>query len=249
VSEDRFEDLGPKQPARPAAQGKGSAAEKLAERDRTHPEPVKPPEVPRPGNKYAWLVGIVMLMGLGVLLFAQTIPNQGEGLFGLKRGDKLPDFAAPLVESDLEGDVNLCQRKPCPEELGGRPACQIDHPGVMTSCELSRDPLVLTFVFDRAADCHPQVDRTERVKDDLEDVRFATVYFSRKDRGELRELVKARGWSQPVGVDHDGQLSTRYGVGVCPTTMFVRRGGTVLATKLGNLTEQQIRRIAGRLLG
>ena len=64
--EDRFEDL--------------SVGERLAERDRTHPEPVRRPEVPRPGNKYAWLVGIVLLMGLGVLLFAETLPNQGKGL-------------------------------------------------------------------------------------------------------------------------------------------------------------------------
>jgi AhpC/TSA family len=248
VSEDRFEDLGPKQPARPAAQGKGSTGDKLAERDRTHPEPVRPPEVPRPGNKYAWAVGILMLMGLGVLLFAQTLPNQGEGLVGLERGEPLPAFAAPLATGNLEGDVNLCEREPCADDLGESPACELDRPGVITSCELSRDPLVLTFVFDRAADCNPQVDRTERVKDDLDGVRFATVYFSRKERSELRALVEARGWSQPVAVDEDGQLSTRYGVGVCPTTIFVRSGGTVLTTKLGLLTEDQIRRNAERLL-
>src|ERR671925_905119 len=66
--EDRFEDL--------------TVGERLAERDRTHPEPVRRPEVPRPGNKYAWLVGIVLLMGLGVLLFAQTLPNSGEAVQG-----------------------------------------------------------------------------------------------------------------------------------------------------------------------
>jgi hypothetical protein len=234
MSEDRFDDL--------------TTGEKLARRDETHPEPVRPPEVPRPGNKYAWVVGIVMLMGLGVLLFAQTLPNQGEGLFGLERGEPLPDFAAPLVTSNLEGDVNLCDRRPCPESLGSQPACEIDRPGVLTSCELSRDPLVLTFVFDRGADCHPQVDRVERVKQELGGVRFATIYFSGKDRAELRGLVRARGWSQPVAVDEDGQLSTRYGVGVCPTTIFVRSGGAVLETKLGNLTETQIRRNAERLL-
>ncbi|MDQ5832476.1 MAG: hypothetical protein M3550_05375, partial [Actinomycetota bacterium] len=56
--------------------------ERLAERDRTHPEPGGRPEVPRAGNKYAWLVGFLMLMVLGVLLFVQTLPNRGEGLDG-----------------------------------------------------------------------------------------------------------------------------------------------------------------------
>ena len=78
---DRFEDL--------------SVGERLAERDRTHPEPVRRPEVPRPGNKYAWAVGILLLMGLGVLLFAQTLPNQGKGLKGPEVGQRLPAFAAP----------------------------------------------------------------------------------------------------------------------------------------------------------
>jgi hypothetical protein len=52
---DRFEDLSP--------------GERLAERDRTHPEPMRRPEMPHAGNKYAWLVGIVLFMGLAVLLF------------------------------------------------------------------------------------------------------------------------------------------------------------------------------------
>ena len=56
-----------------------SVGERLAERDRTHPEPVERPELPRQSNKYAWAVGIVALMLLGVLLFAQTIPNSGRG--------------------------------------------------------------------------------------------------------------------------------------------------------------------------
>jgi hypothetical protein len=233
VSDDRFEDL--------------TTGEKLAERDRTHPEPMKRPEVPRPGNKYAWVVGILMLMGLGILLFLNTLPNSGEALFGLKRGDRLPDFAIPLVTSNLEGDANVCQREPCPKGAGDLPACEIRSPAVLNICELSRAPLVLTFIFDRGADCYPQVDRTERTRDDIDGVRFATVYFSRKERSELQNLVEARGWSQPVGIDQDGEVSNRYGVGVCPTTMFVRPGGTVLTTKLGNLTEEQIRRNAERL--
>jgi hypothetical protein len=233
VSEDRFEDL--------------SIGEKLAERDRTHPEPVKRPEVPRPGNKYAWLVGIVLLMGLGVLLFAQTIPNSGEALFGLERGARLPDFAVPLATSDLEGDANVCQREPCPKGSGPRPACEIHNENVLTSCDLTRRPAVLTFVFDRGADCFPQVDRTERVKASVPGVSFATVYFTHKDRDEIQELVRGRRWTQPVGIDQDGQVVNLYGVGGCPTTMFVRPGGRVASTRLGNLTEDQLRRGAERL--
>jgi hypothetical protein len=221
--------------------------ERLAERDRTHPEPVRRPEVPRPGNKYAWLVGILMFMALGVLLFAQTLPNQGEGLEGPEKGSRLKAFAAPLALGDVEGDANVCQREPCPEQAGGRPACSLTSEEVVNLCELREKPLVLTVIFDRGADCYPQVDRTERIRRDFSAVNFATLFFTRKERGEIRRLVQARGWQQPVGIDRDGAVANLYGVGGCPTTIFARAGGEVVDTKLGNLTEDELRRRAAAL--
>jgi hypothetical protein len=236
VSDDRFDDL-------------GTPGERLAERDRTHPEPVRPPEVPRPGNKYAWLVGILALMGLSVLLFANTLPNTGKGINGPEPGTRLKAFASPSALGDVEGQPNVCQRKrDCNETNGPIPACEVRIPGVVNLCELRTRPLVLTFVFDRGADCLPQVDRTERVRDDLPGVNFATVFFSHKDRDELRRIVQGRGWRQPVATD-DGAIVNVYGVGGCPTTVFARAGGEVAATKLGNLTEDELRRTAQRLVG
>jgi AhpC/TSA family len=231
--DDRFDDL--------------TIGERLAERDRTHPEPPRRPEVPRAGNKYAWLVGILMLMGLGVLLFAQTLPNQGEGLEGPEKGSLLKAFAAPLALGNVEGDANVCQREPCPEQAGGRPACSLTSEEVVNLCELRRKPLVLTVIFDRGADCYPQVDRAERVRRDFGDVNFATLFFTRKERREIRSLVRARDWQQPVGVDRDGAVANLYGVGGCPTTIFARAGGEVVDTELGNLTEDELRRRAAAL--
>ena len=224
-----------------------SIGDRLAERDRTHPEPGARPEVPRPSNKYAWAVGIVALMLLGVLLFFQTLPNSGEGLRGPEPGSRLKAFAAPSALGALEGDANVCQREPCPEQAGAEPACELVSEDVVNLCQLRRRPLVLTFIFDRGADCYPQVDRTERLKDDLPGVQFATVFFSRKDREEIRRLVEARRWTQPVGVDEDGAIANLYGVGGCPTTIFARPGGRVLDTELGNVTEDELRRKAERL--
>jgi hypothetical protein len=231
--EDRFDDL--------------TVGERLAERDRTHPEQVSRPEVPRAGNKYAWLVGILMLMGLGVLLFAQTLPNRGEGLEGPQKGSRLKAFAAPSALGNVEGDANVCQREPCPAQAGGQPACSLTSEEVVNLCELREKPLVLTVIFDRGADCYPQVDRTERVRRDFRDVNFATLFFTRRERGEIRRLVKARGWRQPVGVDRDGAVANLYGVGGCPTTIFAGAGGKVVDTELGNLTEDELRRRAAAL--
>lgn len=236
MSDDRFDDLTP--------------GERLAERDRTHPEPApkRPPDLRSPANKYSWLVAIVMTMVLAMVLFLNTLPNSGEALFGLERGERLPDFAVPLATSNLEGDANVCQSEPCPSQSGAAPACSLHSASVMNICDLSRRPLVLTFIVDRGADCYPQVDRTERLKARLPEVQFATLFFTRKDRAQVKRLVRARRWTQPVGIDADGVVTNRYGVGGCPTTIFVRPGGRVLISKIGNLTERELEVTARRLL-
>ena len=252
MSDDRFGDLGRRN-------GEGGESERddalsigdrLAERDRTHPEPVRRPEVPRPGNKYAWAVGIVAVMGLSVILFTTTLPNSGESLAGPKPGTKLKAFAAPSVRGDLEGDANVCQHRKCNANAGRIPACEVRSRDVVNLCELWRRPLVLTFIFDRGADCLPQVDRTERARKVLPGVNFATVFFSRdKSREDLRAVVDGRGWKQPVAVDEDGALANIYGIGGCPTTVFARAGGRVASTEIGNITEAEIERRAKRLSG
>ena len=242
VSDDRFGDLGEGR-----EEERASIGERLAERDRTHPEPVKPPQPPRATNKYAWAVGILFVMVLSVILFVETLPNSGDALFGPKLGTQLKDFAAPSVRSDLEGDANVCQSEPCPKQAGEAPACSLDSDSVVNVCRLRRRPLVLTFVFDRGADCYPQVDRTERVLRKIDGVQFATVFFTRKERSEVRNLVEARGWTQPVGIDQDGAVANLYGVGGCPTTIFARAGGKVAAVDLGNLTEDQLLAKARRI--
>jgi peroxiredoxin len=233
VSEDRFDDL--------------TTGERLAERDRTHPEPVERPEVPRPGNKYAWAVGIVMLMGLGVLLFAQTLPNAGEAVQGPNKGQRLPAFAAPAADGNLEGDANICQREPCPEQAGEDPACELRSEQVVTVCPRNKRPLVLTFVVTRGTDCEPQVDRVERVRRQVSGVDFVTV-VSGDTREEAEALARARRWRQPVAVDEDGSVVNLYGIGICPVTVFAT-GGRVRQTNLGNLTEAELRRRVQRLLG
>jgi hypothetical protein len=243
--EDRFGDLGTGPPEEPRRR---SAAERLEERDRTHPEPgQRPPEVPRPGNRYAWLVGILMLMGLGVLLLTTALPNTGEGVRGPSPGDRLPKFAAPLASGHLEGQANVCQHRPCPRSAGRLPACEVPSAEAVNLCRLRRRPLVLTFVVTRGADCEPQVDRVERVKGDFPGVSFA-VLMSGNERADAERIASRRGWTEPVAVDEDGAVVNLYGVGVCPTTVFSLRGGRVFQTALGNLTESQLRSRLRQLL-
>jgi hypothetical protein len=248
VAEDRFGDLG----------GGGekdtrSAAERFEEEDRLRPEPdmppQRPPEVPRAGNKYAWVVGIVLFMGIAVLLFTTALPNTGAGLRGPERGSMLPDFAAPLATGDKEGDANVCQKaSQCNDQSGPVPACQIVSEGIFNVCEARKKPLIMTFVFDRGADCNPQVDRVQRMKDEFPGVNFAVVYFSDEDREEIAEIVKRRNWTMPVAHTPDGAVVNLYGVGGCPITVFSRAGGRVMESKLGPISEDGLRSRARKLL-
>jgi peroxiredoxin len=239
MPEDRFGDLGggPDEPDR------RSAAERFEEQDRINPEPDAPerrPEVPRPGNRYAWLVGIVMLMGVSVLFVTSSLPNSGEGLRGPQVGRTLPDFAAPSATGDLEGVANVRQRTGGSDSAGKNPACELVSADVVNVCELRKRPLVLTFLVTRGADCEPQVDRIERMRGDFQQVNFAAV-VSGNDRDDVGDIVRRRGWDLPVAVDEDGAVVNLYGVGVCPTTVFSTPGGKVRRVELGNLTEDGLR--------
>jgi hypothetical protein len=81
----------------------------------------------------------------------------------------------------------------------------------------------------------------------LRGVDAVTVYFSHAPWNEIRRNVRSRGWTMPVGIDHDGAVVNLYGVGGCPTTVFARRDGKVRGTRLGFLTEDQLVAAARRL--
>ncbi len=229
------------------------AAERLEEEDRLRPEPdtpPRPPEVRPHGNRYAWVVGIVMLMGVGVLLFTTAIPNSGHGLRGPEPGKVIPDFAAPLATGHIEdGDANICQRpSECNERTGSVPACELRSEEVFNVCEARERPLVLTFLVTEGTDCEPQVDRVERMRREFPAVNFAAV-VSGNERADVERIARRRGWTIPVAVAEDGAVVNLYRVGVCPTTVFARAGGRVQATRLGNLTEAALRAEVRKLIG
>jgi peroxiredoxin len=244
MSDDRFGDLG--------APDRRSAAERLEEQDRINPEPDDPrrrPEVPRASNRYAWVVGIVMLMGIGVFAVTTSLPNRGEGLRGPAIGSQLPDFAAPSATGNAENDedANVRQRRGGNDAAGKVPACDLISDEVVNVCELRRKPLVLTFLVTRGADCEPQVDRVERMRDEFPQVQFAAV-VSGDERDEVEQIVTRRRWTMPVAVDLDGAVVNVYGIGVCPTTVFSTPGGIVRRVELGNLTEDQLRTYTRKLV-
>ncbi|MBI5104773.1 MAG: TlpA family protein disulfide reductase [Solirubrobacterales bacterium] len=204
--------------------------------------------VPRPPgmSRYTWFLGVVGVLLVAVVLL-NGIGSSGTGSKGIPAGKRMPPFAAPLATASLEGDVNVQTGKD-DESAGARPACRVRGRDVLNVCALwERGPVVLAFLATRGDRCVRELDVVERVRRRFPGVQFAAVAV-RGDRERLRRLIAARGWGFPVGYDRDGALANLYGVAVCPQITFARRGGKVVETTFGELSESElaaeVRRVA-----
>lgn len=178
-------------------------------------------------SRYAWFVGVVVVLGIGTLM-VQTLRTEGPGASGLAAGTRLPPFAAPLATGDLEGDANVAR-----PEGRDRGACGVRGAGLLNSCELAeRGPSALLFLVTRSERCTAELDRLDRVRRRHPGVQVAAVAI-RGDRGDLRALVRERGWGFPVAHDRDGVLANLFGVAACPQITYALPGGRITGTTVG----------------
>jgi hypothetical protein len=185
-----------------------------------------PPRPPAGSSRYTWIVGVLALIAIGYITL-NTLGTDAPGSRGVPNGEALPPFAVPLASSKLEGDAQVDPAK----------ACRVRGREILNSCELAeRGPVVLAFFATRSERCERQVDVLERVRRRFPGVGFAAVSV-RGDRGDVRRVVRERGWRLAVGYDHDGAVSNAYAVAVCPTITFARRGGKVAGTSFSLLGE------------
>ena len=235
MSEDRFADLGPDD-------GRQSPAQRLAELDELdlarerESKPAGPP--PRPAGRYMWVVGMVFVIAMAIA-GVNALRHSGGSLRGPALNKPLPQFAAPLATSSLNGDANVKQTKNQSNQLGAEPACQVHLPGSITSCELTRKPLVLSVIVPGAAKCEGQLDLFQRMASAHPRVQFAAV-VSGGSHAKVAALVRRHGWTFPVAVDRDLSVFNLYRMAVCPTTVFALRGGEVKRTSIKPLGEQQV---------
>jgi hypothetical protein len=232
-TEDRFGDLGSDQP---------TTAERLQELDELAAEeerqtgPAGPP--PRPAGRYMWVVGVAFVIVVAIAGI-NALRHSGGGLRGPRVGETLPAFAAPLATSQLDGDANVRQTANQSSRAGAKPACQVNLPGSITSCALSRKPLVLSVIVPGVAKCENQLDTFQRLAKRYPSAQFAAV-VSGKKRADVAALVRRHGWTFPVAVDPDLAVFNLYRVAICPTTVFAKPGGTVAYTSIRPLMEPQL---------
>jgi len=191
------------------------------------------------------MAGVLCVLGIAALTI-QTLPSDAPGSRGVTVGESLPPFAVPLAGSrrrcgDGPCDANVALRPDSGDE-GSRPACEVRARDILNSCELAeRGPVALAFVTTRSERCEEQVDVMNRLRTRFPRVRLAAVGV-RGDLGRLRQTIRRRGWNVPVGYDHDGAVAGAYGVAVCPTITFARRGGRVQSTSLELVDETELAR-------
>jgi hypothetical protein len=192
--------------------------------------------LPPGASRYTWFVGVLIVL-LAATIMINTLRTEGVGSRGLTAGQRLPPFAAPLVTGALVGDVNVDRRA----------ACRVRGAGLLNSCELAeRGPVALAFVATRSDRCLDELDSLERVRARHPGVQVAAIVI-RSDAGDVRGLVRERGWRFPVAYDRDGVLANVFGVAVCPQITYALPGGRVTGTSVGELGAGALGTRLGRL--
>lgn len=239
--EDRFGDLGPREPSaaeRFAELDEGDMEAERRERERETPGP------PRPAGRYTWVVGVAALIVIIVVAF-NSLPNAGRGYRGPEEGERMPVFAAPLVTSDAEGDANVKQDAEDDDTGNDTPACDVDLPGVVTACELFEEkPLVLALSVP-SSDCEDQLEAMEAVSRERSDLQFAAVVSGRSHE-TAREVAERTGVTFPVVVDRDLAVFNLYRVAYCSTAV-ADRGGRLREFRANNpLSAEELEEILPR---
>jgi hypothetical protein len=152
--------------------------------------------------------------------------NHGAASAGVKPGQRLIFFAAPVATGSLIGDANIS--KPCSLGYFGARA-------VNTCLLVRRKPLVLGFFVAGVSDCERTVDTMQSLSQRYASsgVQFVAVAASSSRAATLHD-IRTHHWTIPVAYDRDGALAQVYGVEVCPMVELAYRGGVVKSLLFGD---------------
>jgi peroxiredoxin len=166
------------------------------------------------------IIGLVIVLGISVYQFA----SHGVGSTGVTAGHRLRYFAAPLADTNLNGDANA------------HPTCSAARhdPRALNVCLIAgRGPLVLSFFVTGAGQCVRQVSAMQSLAGRFPSVQFAAVAINGSHKATAA-LIRAHHWTIPVAYDPDGRVGAIYGVAVCPMVELAERGGVVRDRLIGD---------------
>ncbi len=194
----------------------------------SRPEPGAPAPARRT-PRYGGYVGVLVVVIL-VLITVNTIVTKPNGVKGLAPGEKMPPFAVPLALGNLNGDADTARN--ANEGSAGRvPACNERGPRILNVCELYEGAPVVLALFVDGGSCPAVLSEMQAVSRSFPGVRFAAVAI-KNSRAQIRNLIRTRGLTLPVGLDSDGALAALYKVATCPQVSFAYPGGEVQSKAL-----------------
>ena len=242
--EDRFGDLGSREPSaaeRFSELDEGDMEAERRERERQGPGP------PRPGSRYTWVVGIAALIVI-IVVGVNSLSNPGRGTRGPPEGQRVPVFAAPLLDSALEGDTNIKQDRRDDAVDNETPACRVSGADVFNVCELFREKPLVLILAATSEECEDELAAAALLSEAMPGVQFAATITGRS-RDQARDAVAEAGVTFPVGWDEPPPvLFNLYRVAFC-STAFIERGGKLRQFEANSpLSGEELRTGAQELL-
>jgi thiol-disulfide isomerase/thioredoxin len=175
-------------------------------------------------RRYQWMIGgigLVLVIAFSVYLYVE---GGGHTHPGLRAGQRLRHFVAPLATSDLNVPANVS------------PRCDHVRPARRGLNVCGREPLVLEFFALNAGPCISAVDALQRVARRFPGVEFAAVAAG-GDKRDTLALVHSHRWTIPVAYDSTAAVAQLYDVAICPLIEVAGRGGVVKRLLIGERWE------------
>jgi hypothetical protein len=167
--------------------------------------------------------GIGLLLVVAFSVFMYLSPGH-RGHAGVRQGQRLLRFVAPLATSDLNVPANTSPR--CDPAAPARRGLNV--------CD--RGPIVLEFFATDAKPCIRAVSTLQSLAPRFPGTTFAAIAADGQKQATLK-LVRAHHWTIPVAYDSSTAVAQLYGAAVCPLIEVAARGGIVRRLLVGERWE------------
>jgi hypothetical protein len=175
-------------------------------------------------RRYQWMIGgIALVLLIAFSVFMYLAPGH-RGHPGVRAGQRLHRFVAPLATSDLNVAANTS------------PRCNPARPARRGLNVCDRGPIVLEFFATDAKPCIKAVSTLQALSTRFPGTAFAAIAAGGSKAATLK-LVRHHHWTIPVAYDSSTAVAQLYGVAVCPMIEVAGRGGVVRRLLIGERWE------------
>jgi hypothetical protein len=168
-------------------------------------------------------IGLLLVVAFSVYLYVNG--NRGTHP-GIRAGQPLKHFVAPLATSNLNAPANVA------------PRCDPARPARRGLNVCGRGPIVLAFFAIGGKPCVRAVSALQALAPRYPQATFAAVAAGGAKRATLK-LIHEHHWTIPVAYDSTAAVAELYGVDVCPMIEVARNGGIVSRLMIGERWEHR----------